>query len=274
MRLIFLLILFLSFFFKGFSQPIQTIEVHFYENYPFCYTADNGSVIGLEADILVEFTEWLKVRTGIVPNLKFKGYSSFNEMYKAVQNSENPYTIGAGTVSIAEYRRNEISFSAPYMRNRALVISNGDVPTVNYIENAHEVFAGKKGAVIEGTIHEKFMTQIKADHLPDLEIVYLNTPDEIIKKVSSNNQYIGMVDLVSYWNTLPQLTDGYVKIQRVFVTEDDFFGYIFPEPGTLRSLINEFLEAGFGFTSTRTYGRILSKHLGEEIIRFVEIDQF
>lgn len=274
MRFIFLFLIIISFFTKGFSQPIQTIEIHFFENYPFCYTADNGNVKGLEADILVEFTEWLKVRTGIVPNLKFIGYNNFNAMYKAVKNADNPYAIGSGTVSVADFRRNEIAFSGPYMRNKALVISNGNIPTINYLANAQEVLTGKKGAVIEGSIHEKFMNQIKADHVPDLEIVYFKTPDEIVQKVSTDTQYIGMVDLVSYWNALPQLSNGFVKIQRAFVTDDEFFAFIFPEPSTLRSLINEFLEAGFGFTSTRTYGRILSKHLGEDIIRFVEIDQF
>ncbi len=266
------LLLFLSI--QGLAQNFQTIEIHYFENYPFCYVTDDGRVTGIEAEIMVEFAEWLKVKSGIVPELKFIGHDNFQDMYRAVQGSGNPALMGAGTVSIADFRRSEIAFSAPYLRNKALVISNGKTPTLITVDEASKHFAGKTALVIEGSVHEQYIRKLKDRLIPDLSIEYARSPEEIVRKVSSDKTYFGMVDLVSYWNALPQQSEGYVKIQRAFNTEDDFFAFIFPASGSLRSLLNEFLEAGFGFTSTRTYGRILSRHLGEEIVRFVEIDQF
>ena len=55
--------------------------------------------------------------------------------------------------------------------------------------------------------------------------------------------------------------------------QNEYFGFIFPESSDWNRAINEFLESGFGFTATKKYREILQKHLGEEVIEYVELNR-
>ena len=78
--------------------------------------------------------------------------------------------------------------------------------------------------------------------------------------------------MVNFWYYIKNNNAKYLKIQKVFSNNSENFGFIMPKNGLNKSLISEFFESGFGFTSTKAYHQILEKYLSYEVLQSVEVE--
>jgi ABC-type amino acid transport substrate-binding protein len=251
-------------------QTKNEIIIHYFNQEPFAYSS-NGNLTGIEIDILQEFGIWLKLKKNTPVNFTFKGYESFNEFYSAVTTGEKNF-IGAGSVTINEERKKQIDYSAPYLNNVSVLITQGSIPTINSKNEAKDVFKNMKGITTKESVHNIYMNDLKATFVNDLELLQGNSPIEILDKIQSNKSVMGYVDMISFWNYLRK-RNVYLKIQRPFNITQEKFAFVFPKGSEYNAYMNEFFESGFGFTSTKKYRDILEKHLSFEVIRTVEITE-
>jgi len=253
--------------------PTESLEVtiHYYENYPFAYQGKSGKLEGIEVEIFQAFEKWAEDRKGIRIQSNYISYSVFGNAYRRVRSEVSNNHIGMASVSVTPKRQEEVDFSSPYLKNKSLLVSGGYAPTLYSIDEIAEKFKDLTALTIQASIHEGNLLQIKKDHFPDMNIEYRESAMDIIDIVARNDGYFAYVDIVSFWYYVTTKSDGYIKIQRAAQTEDEYFGFVFPMgESKLKSLFNEFMDGGFGFVSSKVYDRIIQKHLGDDIRKYVD----
>ena len=278
------LVLFFSIFLFSMALNAQTwheavektkqanIVVNFYEHYPYFYKdVKTGKFAGIEYDILQEFIVWCKNKKGVTITQKFVPNTSFKAFYKNMQRAESN-NIGFGSVAITFNRAEEFNMSAPYMKNISVLVLNGN--TQLSLDNAVSLkeINSMQAHIVEGAIHESILKQLFNEKGYEFKPEYANDENDALTKVSKDKGAYCMVDVVSYWNFLKRISpNSYLKIYRPFSKNEEFFGIITSKNSDWTAALNEFLESGFGFTSTKKYKEILETYLSAEVMQTIEI---
>lgn len=254
------------------SQAPDSLVVHYYESFPYAYTSEN-SLKGIEIDIVNEYVSWLKQKKNISVAVTYKSFKDFGSFYASV-NDGSAKTIGLGSVTDNAEREKEVLFSPPYLRNVAVLITDGSVPTLRTknSDEASRVLGNLNAVVVGKSSHVIYLNELKKTAVPNLKITETGTQMAVLDKIAANKNTFGYADIVAYWSYLKNNPSKFLKIQKVFNEPKEYLGFIMPKKSIHSVYINEFFESGFGFTSTKVYHQILEKYLGYEIIESVEID--
>jgi hypothetical protein len=256
-----------------FAQTAQSdsLNVHYYENFPYAYT-ENGVLKGIEVDIIKKYVEWLKLEKNIVTVVTYKGFKEFSEFYNSVKKGSSR-VIGLGSVTITEEREKEVAFSPPYLRNIAVLITNGSVPSIKTptTEEVGKVFGSLDALAVNESSHVKYMNALKTAYLPTMNIKGTETQTAILDNIAKTGKSYGYVDIVAYWAFIKKNKKTYLKIQKAFNRPYESLGLVQPFGSSHFSSLNEFFESGFGFTSTKIYHEILERYLGYEVLETLEI---
>src|SRR6476646_878309 len=97
MKKVILSLLFLAHFVCGRAQKTDSLIVHYYENFPYAYT-ENGTLKGIEVDILQEYVVWLKTKKSTNVVVSYKPYKEFGQFYNSVKDC-NAKCVGLGSVT-------------------------------------------------------------------------------------------------------------------------------------------------------------------------------
>jgi ABC-type amino acid transport substrate-binding protein len=266
-------LLILSFAVASICMRSQTdsLVIHYFENYPYSFN-ENGTVKGIEVDIMNEYVKWLKAKKNINVTPVYRPYKEFNAFYNSVKDGHKNI-IGLGSVTNVTARENEVNFSAPYLQNVAVMITSGTVQTMKSAEagDAKPIIEKLSAYVVRGSSHSTYIDLIKKKYSPNLKVNYTENQEQVLENIASHPMTFGYVDIVAYWAFIKKNQNKFLKIQKAFSEPKDFMSFITPKNGSQISNINEFLESGFGFTSTKIYNEILERYLGHEIINSVEI---
>lgn len=256
--------------FNVFAQQTKKLDVYFYEQpLLFFKNEKTADYAGVEADILKEFFRWCEEKKQLKVNPVYHGYKTFNEFYTAMESApEN--ALGAGTVTIKEERKKNFDFSAPYLKNVAVFVSHGNVPTFSSANpNATNYTSlGLQGLIEKGSIHTTYMKDFVSKYAPSMPLE--NISGNLVEIFSSDPKYVTYMDIITYRGLLKS-SDKYFKIHRDLTVRGENFGFVLHKNSEWTPLINEFMESGFGFTATRKYQQILESYLGYELISTVDM---
>lgn len=258
---------------SSYAQPAQTdsLNVNYYENFPYAYM-ENGVLKGIEVDIIKKYAEWLKAEKNINTVITYKGFKEFSEFYNSVKKGRSN-TIGIGSVTITEEREKEVAFSPPYLRNIAVLITNGSVPSIKTPtpEEVSKVLGPLDALAVNESSHLKYMNALKTAYLPSMQIKGTETQTAILDAIAKDGKAYGYIDIVAYWAYIKKNKKTYLKIQKAFNRPYEYLGIVQPFGASHFSSLNEFFESGFGFTSTKIYHEILNRYLGYEVLETLEI---
>ncbi len=256
-----------------YAQPAQmdTLNVYYYENFPYSFM-ENGVLKGIEVDIIKKYVEWLKLEKNINTTVKYKEYKEFSEFYNSIKKAK-PNTIGLGSVTITDEREKEVIFSPPYLRNIAVLITNGNVPSIKTPtpEEVGKVLGPLNALAVNESSHMKYLNAVKTAYLPAMEIKGTETQTAVLDAIARDGKSYGYIDIVAYWAYIKKNKKTYLKIQKAFNRPYEYLGIVQPINATHYSSLNEFFENGFGFTSTKFYHEILNRYLGYEVLETLEI---
>ncbi len=247
-----------------------TLNVQYFDNFPFSYHRSKAELVGIEVDMINEFIRWAKDQKNVTLTSNFIENKDFYTFYDEVKKSSGD-VVGIGSVTNTPSRSTEVNFSAPYLKNKSLLITSINVPTLGSMADATKNFDSLTAIVVKGSIHEQEVLSLKSKYLPKLKIEYAASPRQVLEKMRANSRYFSYIDLVSYWAFVKQPKSKYMKIHRVANTNEEMFGVIFPKNSDWNMAFNEFMESGLGFASSEAYKEILRKNLGEEIIKTVSV---
>lgn len=252
----------------------DTLKVYYYANYPFAYN-ENGTVKGIDAEIVNEFVRFEKEKKGANDiKVVYTEYSDFEKFQSDLKKADGN-TIGIGGITYTKERAKDFNFTSPYLKNVSVLVSQGSIPTIRINSPADiQISLEKKSALtIKNSTHEAYLNELKKSS-SNLQIGYAVNLQDILGKIESDKNTFGYVDLIAYWSYIKKLKSNgsYLKIHRALNKSNESFSMILPKNEKLVSQMNEFFDSGLGFTSTKNYHEILEHYLGKEVIESVEIN--
>lgn len=243
-----------------------TLKVYYHNQWPYAYT-ENGEVKGIEIDILRAFATWVETRKDIKVFLEPESFEGFDRVLNKIK--ETPGCVGAASATITRERQKEVYFTKPYLRNASVLVTKTEVPTLNSYKEFSTRFAGMVALVVPNTTHEEELKKIKAYHFPEMKVKTVETFDEMLKLLNSNDKYFAMLDVLTFWKFITR-DKAQLKMHRVATVKNESFGFMLHPDSDWIPLFDEFFTRGFGFTASEDYYDILKKHLGEEVIHSVK----
>ena len=197
------------------------LEVYIQEEFPFAYY-EGDKLIGIEVDMLHNFVKWAKIRHGVDINLEMHVEKEFFKVFDAVKQNQN--TLGSASITITDERKQEVDFSAPYLKNKSVLVSPLSFETLSSYSDFSTVFSEGTAVVIRETTHEKELMSIKQKHFNEMVVDYQWTTNEIRKALSTNEDFYTMIDLLTFWNWVRDGELG-MKVHRVATVEKEEFAF-------------------------------------------------
>lgn len=248
------------------------LKVYYFENKPFAFNNEQAKLDqGIELDILQFFKRWLKLEKDIELEIDFVRHLQFDQFLESFL-SGNKDIMGAGSLTRTNEREESYKFSSPYLKNTSVLISDGNVPTVLNSEDFGIHFSGYRPIAIKGSVHEKYLIELIKKHQLNVVPEYVKNTDEFFAKLKESSKYYGYVDIITFWSYVKQNKTHFIKMHKSLNQDGEYFSFIFKPESDWDLPFSEFFESGFGFTSTKEYHRILKNYLGEEVIKYVELD--
>jgi ABC-type amino acid transport substrate-binding protein len=228
----------------------------------FAYYDDGGRLTGVTVELLHSFADFVSARHNVDLTLEFISEENWRTFYNGIVDAGDG-VIGMGNVTITEERRQELTFSPPYMTNIASLITHRDAPELTRLQDLEQVLGGRTALAFKGTLHEERLRALTARYYPGAQFRMAASNDEIIELVSSGDRYFAYIDLYNYWRA----ADSGLPLQRHDAADEaaEQFGYIMPRGTTWEPVITEFFEDGDGLTTSSRYHAIMEKHLGTRL---------
>lgn len=245
-----------------------TIIVSYIEESGFAYQNSQGQLTGVTIDIFNQFVNYIQNTRDVTIKVDYRKADDFVAFYEDVKQAKTG-VFGLGNVTITESRKEEIGFSQPYLTNIAVLITHSSVPTLSNLEELSTQFKGFTGIVYQGTTHETRLRDLKRRYLPSLKLSIVQSDQEVLSKISSDETSFAYTDLSVFWIA----TKDNMPIKRHPVADEasENFGIIFPKGSDWKPLLDEFFNLGSGYRSNPAYRRILVKHLGAEVTQMLEM---
>jgi ABC-type amino acid transport substrate-binding protein len=245
-----------------------TISLAYVETPSFVYKGTDGKLTGICVDIMHDFVKWANDNKKVKLQSKFVGDgTSFRGMYDKVKVSTGG-VFGLGNITITEERKKEVKFSPPFITNFAILITQGNIPTLAKMEDLPTTFGSLTAYTAKGTLNEKRMTELKKKYFPDMKVVTTTTSQETLEKVFNDPKGFAYLDLAFYLEAAQMRK--YVKRHPVGDQLAEQFGFVMPMNSDWGPMLDEFFKASGGYTSTSRYREILTKHLGETGVKLLQ----
>jgi len=228
----------------------------------FAYKDEDGELTGLTIELLIDFTQFVAEEHDVILELDFVEVENWTDFYNKIVEGEDGM-IGMGNVTITEERREELTFSPPYMTNIASLISHSGTDELTSFEELSSVFDGRDALAFQGTLHEERLRNLTEQYHPNAEISYATSNDEIIERVGGSDSYFAYIDIYNYWRAVDRGAD----IQRHEAADEaaEQFGYIMPLNSTWEPVLTEYFNSDGGLLHTEKYREIMAEHLGDRL---------
>src|SRR6218665_3332035 len=105
MRKKIVLIACLSLIVAGLSAQVDSLRIHYYENYPFAYK-EGGKLKGIEIDIMEEYVAWLKQKKNISVHVSYVPFEEFSGFYSSVKGGSSNL-VGLASVTQTTKKPNQ-----------------------------------------------------------------------------------------------------------------------------------------------------------------------
>jgi putative glutamine transport system substrate-binding protein len=245
-----------------------TISLAYVETPSFAYKDGSGKLTGICVDIMSDFVAWVNANKGVKLQSKFVGDgSNFQGMYAKVKTSTGG-VFGLGNITITEERKREVKFSPPFITNFAILITQNNIPTLTKLDDMPTAFAKLTAYTAKGTLNEKRILELKQKYFPEMKIVTLDTSPEVYQKIFTDPNSFSYLDLAFYLKAVSEQKP--VKRHPVGDKSAEQFGFIMPLNSDWQPLLEEFFSSAGGYTNSKQYKSILTKHLGETGIKLLQ----
>ncbi len=247
------------------SKGTGTLSAIYYSTPGLVYE-EGGTMKGVCVNIMDEFKKYVKATHNISLDYKFiKREQVFSRFIEGVKSAEN--VMGVCNTSITEGRKKYLSFSPPYMNNPSVLLSNGNAPATKSLDELSTNFAGYKAVIIKGSTHEKYINEIKSQYYPELNIEFVNSGQEVNKKLREGANYFTLIDFTEYYDAVKKKLD--VTRHNIPLNElEDQLGFIFPKDSDWVKVWNEFLTPEF--KNSITYKKIVADNLGSSFVSLIK----
>lgn len=270
-RLLLVLFSFLSGIFscqKSYSQgenQVKTLEVIWYTSTPFIEGTPQGQVVGIEPEMFELFKSYMLNMKGVSVEVVFKKAENFSNILDVMKNNNNPNVVGASALSITNERKQFAQFTESYLPDVTVLVSSKGTPIVDNATEKVKMMESLNAVTIKGTKYEALLNELKSETGVDFRTVYIESDQNIIDAILSNNDRFGFIDLPIY---LLRIEDGdQLTRQNFFTNIGQGYAFITPQNSIWKEHLDEFLSDP---NSKAAISRIISQYMGDELYKFID----
>jgi len=239
-----------------------TITLVYVPSDGFSYEDEGGNLTGVTIELVRDFVDYVNSEYDVEIRIHYKPVEQFSEFYYFVQTSGGG-VFGVGNVTITEERRGELAFSPPYMTNIASLITHNDVTEISSFEEIESTFDGLNALAFEGTLHQDRLQGILDQYIPQADMLYAHSNNEIIERTAAENRYFAYVDIYNYWRAAER--GDPLRRHAAGDEASEQFGVIMPLESDWHEVMEEFFLANGGYINSTRYRELMENHLGEEL---------
>jgi signal transduction histidine kinase len=243
-----------------------TITALWYESKPFIFRNSSGKLAGIEHELLEDFRQFLKDKEGITLDIVYKEAQSFNDTYLSIV-ADKGVTFGVSAFSITEKRKNEVSFSPPYMSDISVLITSDNIPVLGTTEEFNTVLPKLTAITIEGTTYEHELIRLRKEAGLQFQLRYIPSRDNIMMTIAETDSTFGFIDLPVYMMLFNEDPTIKVKRQNLFPIRREGYGLIYPKSGGWAEPLGDFFNSP-GFQ--KGLEKNISHYIDAELYRLVE----
>ncbi|MCU0419758.1 MAG: ATP-binding protein [Cyclobacteriaceae bacterium] len=252
---------------QALASKKAAITVFWFESKPFVYRADDGSLSGIEYELMEGLRTFVNERYGVALSIDWREADSFGDTFAHIQNDSLDGCFGASAFSLTPVRQRQVAFSPPYMPDLSVLISSADIPIVETAEEFNRVFARLRAITIPGTTYESDLQRLQREGPCPFSIHYISSRENIVDHVEKTPNSFGFIDLPVYMMRFSKNSALRAKRQNVFPTQREGYGIIMPLNTTWQEPVNAYFSQP-GFKSSLR--AIMGHHLDVDVYDFVE----
>jgi len=256
-----------------FTQSVDTLQVCYYSQNPYSYS-DNGVMKGIEIEILQEYIDWLSKKKNITVPVKYIPYTSFEDFYFSFKRVTGN-RIGLGSVTINPERTKDIDFTAPFLKDVAFLITNGNSPDIktNTTPEVLRALGSMTAVTMNNTSLNKYVLELKKEFpLSELAVSFEKDEQKILDDIAKNVLHFGYVNAVTFWYYLRKNPTRFLKMQKVLSKSTQQMGFILPKESIHKALFDEWFAGPAGFKKSQQYRGILEKYLGSYMAQNIAVN--
>ena len=215
------------------------LVVSYSENSPFIYKNDNGNLAGIEHELVLEFTKFLKSKYNVNLQLEWKHVDKFDSFLAQLKQSTEPI-IGIASISITKQRKEDYKLSKPYMPDIEIIISSEKIGTLGTLSEFAKMATMNRAVTVPNSTFENNIIELKSGYFPKLSMEYVAHVDMLIDSVSSSNDTWGYVSLPNYLSYYRKGKS--ISRQRFFMVENEGLTIATPLTSDWNIALNEFIS--------------------------------
>jgi len=236
------------------------LAVYFRDTKPFIIINENGTLEGLEYEIIQGFKYFVHNRYGVELEMNWSRKENFKSVYGYIRDRAGKGEIAISIVSKTPEREKEVGFSQAYFPDIQILISNHNIRSVGSVEAFVNQFDKYTAITVAGTTYENYLKDIKIKYDLDFPIEFVPSSNEILPEIMKNPKSFGYVDLPNYLIAL----QNNKLVNRQNIAPIIGFGYcvIFPKDSDWDEPLNAYFSSNaFYFLVQRSTEKYLGKDL-------------
>jgi len=246
------------------NSKTATLDVYWFTSVPFIYE-EQGQLKGLEYDLLMEFTEYLKETHGVELSTRWVEAESFHSILDIMKNPEKPNILGASAFSITEDRKEYLKFSEAYLPDITVLVTGQGTLIARTYQELKEMLDGRVAVTIKGTNYENLLRNLKDQLNIDFETLHIHSDQNILDNISVSANRFGFIDLPIYLMLIKK--GGDLTRQNLYNVRGTGYGVTMPKFSDWQTPFNQFLSDP---RYQEKVGLIISRYLGAELYEFIE----
>ncbi len=231
---------------------------------PFIFRGKTGQLAGVEYEVMEAFRAWLQRRYGVRLTVNWLEVPQFDELLPYVTTTRQPGVFGWAYFSITDQRRRAVRFTASYMPDLNVLVTNSRVPDFPTNATLEERLRNGEAYTMRNTTMADDVAQLRR-RLGGVPLRVMENDYDILQQISRQPNAFGYLPLSLY---IVALQNGLnVKRQPLLMTRREGFAGIFPLRSDWVGPVNEY----FNSPEFRTLSDdLMRKYLGSQMSGLIE----
>lgn len=247
-------------------DKVGSIDLYWNVSRPFIFKNSDGTMGGIEAELLEGFVTYLDLTYDIKLTLNYIESESFKAFYELIKNSTTNGEFGVSALSITPDRKEHVLFTVPYMIDVAVMVSRSDVPLFSTLQEFRNYAPSLKAITVEATTYEAKLKELRADGF-NFDIEYIPSIQPIIPNIINRNNAFGYVDLPLYLIELKNDPSMPIFRQNLYPIKGQGYGLIMPKNSDWKPIFDEYLKSPY-FLSIKD--KIIGHYLEKDIYNIIK----
>ena len=193
-----------------------------------------------EEDLINSFAGYLEKNYAVELEVEWKNVGDFDLIFDRVEEGSHG-DFGLSTISITNERAERVNFTAPYLADIQVLVTNKDFKLANTSIQLGELLDNKSAITIPNTTLEKGLADLKSALGINYNVQYVSNTGELLDEIASNPTGFGYVDLINFLVSFRKLAQ--LKRQLFYPIRLQGVGMIYPKDSDWQPIIKEYFNS-------------------------------